>query len=298
MNINYKYFFKNILFNTNESLREFYTDYQKEKNSKNIQNKTTKIWICGLPKSGTTLVEQIMDQLPYLRVDRSIFRDFMNKDHLNTTNYKSYTSFFPPNKFSYIKTHLEFDDGMLNYFHNNKFKIIVTFRDIRDAMISRYYHIKNDKRHWQHELVKNETFEQGFLNSLTKKTNKFPKNKNFIEPLKYYYYWIHNWKKINDKKVLYLWFENYNISPTNYVDKILSFTGFTNMNKEKILNSLKSKNEKDRNIPFSTKIKRKNRSLSTFRSGKTGQWKELFTKKIENEFFKIIPDDLNKILNL
>ena len=46
------------------------------------------------------------------------------------------------------------------------------------------------------------------------------------------------------------------------------------------------------------KIKRKNRSLSTFRSGKTGQWKELFTKKIENEFFKIIPDDLNKILNL
>ena len=70
------------------------------------------------------------------------------------------------------------------------------------------------------------------------------------------------------------------------------------MNKEKILNSLKSKNEKDRNIPLSTKIKRKNRSLSTFRSGKTGQWKELFTKKIENEFFKIIPDDLNKILNL
>jgi hypothetical protein len=30
--------------------------------------------------------------------------------------------------------------------------------------------------------------------------------------------------------------------------------------------------------------------------GKKGEWKELFTKKINNEFLKIIPDDLSKIL--
>ena len=36
--------------------------------------------ICGLPKSGTTLVEEILDQLPYIRIDRSVFRSFGNKD--------------------------------------------------------------------------------------------------------------------------------------------------------------------------------------------------------------------------
>ena len=68
------------------------------------------------------------------------------------------------------------------------------------------------------------------------------------------------------------------------------------MNSKNILEKIVEKNKKDKQVKLSTKLNRKNRNVSTFRSGKAGQWKELFTKSIENEFNKIIPDDLNKVL--
>ena len=55
-------------------------------------------------------------------------------------------------------------------------------------------------------------------------------------------------------------------------------------------------NRKDFETPLKKKLNRVNKNISTFRSGKKGEWKELFTKKINNEFLKIIPDDLDKIL--
>lgn len=297
MNVNYKYLFKNLLFNTNEIIKEFYTDFRKDQNSKNIKKKPYRIWIFGLPKSGTTLVEQIMDQLPYIRVDRSVLRKFSNKDLLDTKNYKKYLNFFPENKFSYLKTHLEFDISMVSHLKSQNYKIIVTLRDIRDAMISRYFHIKNDKNHWQHEVVKNENFEKGFLDSLVKKTEKFPKNVNFVEPLKYYYDWILNWKNIEDKKIIKLWFESYNSSPLQYIKNILTLTKFNNYDEKQIFELIKIKNSKDKNKTFAQRIKSKNRNLSTFRSGKSGEWKELFTRNIEKEFLIKLPNDLNKVIN-
>ena len=74
----------------------------------------------------------------------------------------------------------------------NRFKIIITFRDIRDAMISRYYHILSDKNHWQHDIIKSQTFEKGFIKSLTECTDKFPSHLKFEEPIISYYNWIKN----------------------------------------------------------------------------------------------------------
>ena len=295
--VNLKYLLKNLVFNYNGIIKELIHDYKKDIKSKKIINDTKKIWICGLPKSGTTLVEEILDQLPYIRIDRSVFRSFGNKDMLKIENHEKYVGYFPAKKFSYVKTHLNYNSSMTNSLIKSKFKIIVTFRDIRDVMISRYFHIKNDKDHWQHNVVAQHNFEVGFLNSLTKKTKYFPNQSNFIEPIKYYYDWICNWKKIQDKKILKLWFEDYNKNPEEYLSKILNFTKFDTFNKIKILNIIDQKNSKEKNVPLSIKLKRKNKSLSTFRSGKSGEWKELFTKKIENNFLKTLPDDINNVLN-
>ena len=53
----------------------------------------------------------------------------------------------------------------------------------------------------------------------------------------------------------------------------------------------------DKNKTFAQRIKSKNRNLSTFRSGKSGEWKELFTRNIEKEFLIKLPNDLNKVIN-
>ena len=297
MSFNYKYFFKNILYDPVSSVKEFVEDYKKDKKYKNFFYKKNKLWIFGLPKSGTTLLEQVLDYLPYLRIDRSLYRKFPNKDKLNDKNISNYLDYFPSKKLSYIKTHLEYKSEVVNELIENNFSIIVSLRDIRDMMVSRYYHILNDKKHWQHEILIGENFERGFINSLKKKTKKFDiYNVKFQEPLIYYYNWILNWKKFESKYILKVWFEDFKLSPSSYIKSILNFTNFQEYDENKISGDIKDWNKKNLKIPLNEKLFRTNKNISTFRSGKINVWKEIFTEKINQEFLKILPGDLSKIL--
>ena len=204
--------------------------------------------------------------------------------------------YFPNDKYSYVKTHLEFDKNFVESLKKKNFSIIVSFRDLRDAMISRYYHILNDTKHWQHEIVAGENFERGFINSLTKNNSKYKNDPTIPEPLAYYYNWIKNWKNINDKKIKIVWFEDFKAFPEKFIEEIIDFTKFENFDAKKIFESIKNNNKKDNKIKLSTKLKRRNKNVSTFRSGKVGEWKELFSKNVEDEFNKIIPGDLNTVL--
>jgi len=283
-----------------EGYKEFAEDFKKDQKYKKFKNKKNKLWICGLPKSGTTLIEQILDYLPYLRVDRSLFRKFPNKDKLhklNSKNINNYFNYFPNQKFSYVKTHLEYNSEVVNKLIDNNFFIIISLRDIRDMMISRYYHILNDKNHWQHEILIGENFETGFINSLTKKTKKFDiYGVKFQEPLIYYYNWILNWKKLESKNILKVWFEDYKLSSLSYIKSILNFTNFKDYDENNIKSDILEWNKKNSEIPLNKKLFKTNKNVSTFRSGKINVWKEIFTEKIDKEFLKIIPGDLSKIL--
>ena len=53
-----------------------------------------KVWICGLPKSGTTLIEKILDNLPYVSMDRSPLRYRINKDLIEVKNIQKYIKLF------------------------------------------------------------------------------------------------------------------------------------------------------------------------------------------------------------
>ena len=74
-------------------------------------------------------------------------------------------------------------------------------------------------------------------------------------------------------------------------------TKFNDYDEKQIFELIKIKNSRDKNKTFSQRIKSKNRNLSTFRSGKSGEWKELFTRNIEKEFLIKLPNDLNKVIN-
>lgn len=296
MTFNLKYFLKNITLNPIECIKETYFDFKKDYHFKNHINPQKKIWICGLPKSGTTLIEQILDFLPYIRIDRSVSRTFPVKEKLNISNAIQYFNYFPDNKYSYVKTHLEFNKNFVENLKKNNFSTIVSFRDLRDAMISRYYHILSETKHWQHEIVSGENFERGFINSLTKNKSKFKNDPKIPEPLIYYYNWIKDWRIIKDERIKKVWFEDFKTFPEKFIEEILAFTQFKNFGTEKIFKAIKENNIKDKKIKLSVKLQRKNKNVSTFRSGKVGEWKELFTKNIEYEFNKIIPGDLNTVL--
>ena len=66
-------------------------------------------------------------------------------------------------------------------------KIIVSLRDLRDVMISRYFHVMNEKIHWQHKYIKDLDFEEGFKKSLT-----YFDNTQKDMPIVINYNWIKN----------------------------------------------------------------------------------------------------------
>ena len=69
---------------------------------------------------------------------------------------------------TYCKTHTKLTETVKKIINDNV-RVILSIRDLRDMMISRYYHILNYKFHWQHNLLKDLSFDEGFKISLTNK---------------------------------------------------------------------------------------------------------------------------------
>ncbi len=287
------YFFGLISQNPKLVFTEFLEDYSKDYKSSKIIKDHKLVWICSLPKSGSTLVEEIIDFFPYVKLDRSLNRFYSKGKLAHVHNIsKEMLSSAPEKKLSYIKTHTHYNSEILKLI-NDRVKIIFTFRDLRDVMISRYYHILQDKSHIDHQKISRLGLKEGFIYSF-KSLGYGEKN-----ILTYYYNWIKDWQS---KKFLFnhleLWFEDFVKDPNEYLKKILMFLNFDdntyNLSNLKIY--LKKKNTYKHNRTFAQKINDKSKNVSTFRSGKIENWKTFFDDEITNEFNKSLPGPLESVI--
>ena len=264
-------------------------DFKKDLNAKKYKSPHKLVWCAGLPKSGTTLIEEIFDNLPYVRLNNSFNRLFnpgvLDHDHgISDQMFKNLSN----EKFSFFKTHTHYEKKYEKIAINYNLKIIISLRDLRDMLISRYFHILADKKHWLHKSIKDLNFTDGFIASLSARENK-----NSIDSLNYYYNWVSNWLDISkEKKYLVLWYEDYKQNPINYIKKILDYTSFDEFSPSEINNKILIKKNK---LPLSKNLKIHGRLRSTFRKGVVGEWKELFNNKISDYFYKNIPQNIEKI---
>lgn len=270
----------------------FYGDFKKDLRSRKSELPYHLIWCAGLPKSGTTLIEQIIDTLPYVQLNISALRNFDNKelDHPHGINEKMFMS-SPKNKYSFLKTHTHYSDHYEKIANKFNARIIISIRDLRDMMISRYYHILSDKKHWQHNEIKNLTFENGFIKSLTYTTHTHTEM-----PIVYFYNWINDWLKILKKRdYLLLWYEDYINDPIKYINNILNYIECKNKSAENIkLEIKKDKDEKE--ISLEKKLKKYGKLKSTYRVAKVEQWKDLFSEKVNSSFNSLLPGPLENVL--
>ncbi len=289
--LNLKKIVKYLLKNPFQLLTNSLSDFKKDKtNKKLIYNK---VWCIGLPKSGTTLIESILEELPYVEMFTSIFRKWENTNTKYMFDLNVPEKLFkdmPDNKNTYCKTHTKLTNTAKKIINDNNVRVILSIRDLRDMMISRYYHILNYKFHWQHNLLKGLSFNEGFKISLTNK-----KNEHENTPLQYYYFWIQNWieyVKREKKDILVLNYEDFVRSKEQYIYKILNYLKI-------------NKYDFDFKKFTSPKIKRSNilrknlqnygRNKSTFRSGEVGQWQQLFDEEITDFFNQNLPGNLDKL---
>lgn len=281
---------KSFLFRPFQTIQWIREDYLKDVAADNYDSKSKIVWCAGLPKSGTTLIEHIFDNLPYVRLDNSFNRIFnegtLDHDHGITNEMFKY---LPRDKFTFLKTHTHYEKKYEEIALKNNLKTIISVRDLRDMLISRYYHIMADDNHWLHKKIKGQSFSDGFIISLKEKNDNDHHN-----ALEYYYFWILNWLKVSSKKnYLILWFEDYKKDPKKYITNILKYLDFENFSSSEI--EEKIKNNRQKNLSLSKNLKTHGRLRKTLRKGLVGEWKNLFDDKISEYFYSNIPDKIEKV---
>ena len=246
------------------------------------------IWVCGLPKSGTTLIGSIMNFIGYVEGNKSILRTFdssgIKHPHEITDGFFKY---FPKSKHTFVKTHTHHKTKFIEIAKKYNTTNIVTLRDIRPMMLSRYWHVMSDQEHWQHEFIKDLNFEEGFKKSLI-----CGYSYKKLSPIEYYQKWIIDWLRNKNDANLILWFEDYKSKPLEYIGKINQCIN-CDLNPsliEEYLNGLR-KEKKIQNLSLSEKLKLPGRSKTTIRNFNEN-WKDVISDKLNQWILSNISEEL------
>ena len=153
-------------------MKDFYNDYCVRLDL--IKFERHLLFIAGLPKSGTTWLEQLFNYTPGLvQLNKSRLRKYPSIQSLNLKHshyiHPEMLSCAPKNLLSFLKLHLDPHPENLNILEESGLKTVVLIRDIRDKLISRYYHVMNDQNHWDYERLKNISSQSRLIESMKAK---------------------------------------------------------------------------------------------------------------------------------
>ena len=216
-----------------------------------LNSKFKLVIIIGLPKSGTTFIEEVMSQLGYVDIRVSPLRIFDSKK-MYKNMYEHHTvseeifKLVPKKKYSFIKVHSHFEDKLLEIIKKYNLKVIISKRSLVGALISRYCHILSDKNHRHFNEISKLEPNEGFKKSLIFET----KSGTTLRPIDYFYNWLKDWEyQISLKKLDFLVLDYENLKDKKkYIQSIISYLGIKNYNLEKILKNIdKNHNKLKRN---------------------------------------------------
>lgn len=212
------------------------------------------IFVVGLPKSGSTLIENILKTVGYVDMTSSPLRYFFIDKSKNPHDISDKLfKLIPKNKPTFLKLHTHYNEKNMQILKKYNPKIIFSFRNLQDVLISRYNHILSDKKHRHHNLVNGVDLVEGFKKSLVVKNSYDTPDR----PVDYFNDWIVNWKKeISSKNlnVLVLNYEDYKNDKIKYISKILDYLEIKTLKAHEILKDLEmnfdvfKKNDLEKNL--------------------------------------------------
>ena len=292
---NLRLFFHIFIYNPSQVINEFISDVNKDLIAKKYSSTKYKVWCAGLPHSGSTLIEEIFENLPYVGLNSSLIRFFYNRriTHLHGISHDAFLS-FPEKKYSFLKTHSHYEPESLDFANLSNVTTIVCLRDLRDMMLSRYWHIIANKKHQSHKLVSKMPFKEGLITSMLEENQN---NYYASIPIDDYFQWIKNWLDQEKKgTVKIFWFEDYISDPVKYLDKLKLYLEFNELDSKVIEKILVNKRGKHSKQSLSQRLLKKGRNKSTFRSGQVGGWKKYFDNDIISAIESNISGDLKEAL--
>jgi hypothetical protein len=246
---------------------------------KTLYKKDNTKFIVSFPKSGNTWIRAILANLYFDDIDfislRNIIPGINNVDNVNPSKtgiYTTHYSFFPASG-----------------------KVLYVVRDPRSVAVSYFYYQKKYKR-----IDDNMSFESFFYNEFL--SNKYDMFGTWYQNVAS---WIFGYKKNDNFKLIK--YEDMLENEYETTKGILKFYELDfddkivlNALKKSSFDNLKKTEQKQKNEV--KKWKEGNNTIDFFRSGKQHEWKEYFTKEMEDVIFEKFGDlclklDYKKELN-
>ncbi|MCP4378239.1 MAG: sulfotransferase domain-containing protein, partial [bacterium] len=173
--------------------KELFEDIASDKLSKNgtVLCETHLIFIAGLPKSGTTWLEQLLaNTRGWVQLNKSCLRSFPGSVqllHEHDADERMLTC-APKNKLSFLKLHLNPYPRNFSILDKLGIKTVVLIRDLRDMLISRYHHVVSQQSHWDHKRLMSIPESSRLLESM-----KGVRPADAISVIDYYDSWVSGW---------------------------------------------------------------------------------------------------------
>jgi len=291
MQINIRYGIATLLKNPNVFFQELKEDIQKDFFNKSNLKKYSFIWCAALPKSGSTLIEKILNGLDYVQLNKSFLRKFSYSglDHPHGISINMVKD-LPLKRYTFLKTHSHYEKNYIDIVKSHNAKIIVSTRNLRDMLISNYFYIMENPRSWEHQYIKNLDIKTGLIKSLY----LYDKKKVNQTPLEYYLKWMSGWKEyINkNKDILHLKYEDLNLDRELYIKKILNYL---NIPIELCTKIQKVIDEDQNNSSLLNKnLKKIGRSISTYDFLSKNKKKTLISQELKAKLNEIIIKKANE----
>lgn len=233
------------------------------------------VFIAGLPKAGTTWMENLVETIPHYR-RLAPFDPRASLD--NHVLDRSLLQKLPGRGNYFLKTHVEaYPEGVAALIEY-QVPTLVMVRDLRDQCVSRFYHVLNQPEHRHHDFYIHEDHEVAF--------------KHCIEvSITEYAAWIRGWLNvIETRNMLFkmIRFEDMRSNTGLVFREVLEHFSINLDDEtiEEIIQKVALASRKSRSLKQGIKS-----GTNTFRSGKIGEWREHFSSA-SIEYFKSQANDV------
>jgi hypothetical protein len=270
-------FLANFLNSPWEPFRNLAGDFMQSR--RNNETEGQRICIAGLPKSGTTLVEEILRFNGYLDLAHTSIRrsPCLGLDGPGNQLPSNLFSFCHDNDKVFIKSHINASSWNLEFIAHKKIELIVIIRDLRDMMISRYFHIVTFPRHGLDAALVGLPLEEGLFRSMMEPLGG-------VVPLEYFVGWIEGWLRTAPDRVIR--YEQFQADAEKFIDLILRRLAA----KKSIRENLQHIQEHNANLKSRTlrqNLGLRSRQKSTLRTAGPRGWRAFFPPTLKEEFKRI-----------
>lgn len=223
------------------------------------------LYIAGLPKSGTTWLEQLLSEVPGYTKRPFRDSDSCTRDH-NICD-EVFTS-LPDDLLSVLKLHTTATATNRETIERHVERAVVMHRDLRDQCVSRYHHARNRIDHPHHQLYLESSPVDGMRHCIG-------------VTLETYVPWVRGWMEVlaRDDRYLGVRYEELHADPVGTLARVLRHYGIELPTKE--IDAIVER------VRAATRFELTPETLaagSTARKGAVGDWRTHFTPEHVEQF--------------